>query len=63
MTLCSYCLVALRVSMAQGEFIGVGLGVGARNGELERSSTVMLGDITVRVEEGAFWNELCRRGV
>ena len=30
MTLCSYCLVALRVAMTQGEFIGVGLGVGAK---------------------------------
>ena len=31
MTFCSYCLVALRVAMTQGEFIGVGLGVEAKN--------------------------------
>jgi hypothetical protein len=29
-TLCRYCLVALRVAMTQGEFISVGLGVGTR---------------------------------
>jgi hypothetical protein len=30
-TLCGYCLVALRVAMTCGEFISVGLGVGAKN--------------------------------
>jgi hypothetical protein len=31
MTLCRYCLVALRVAMTQGEFSSVGLGVEAKN--------------------------------
>ena len=31
MTLCSYCLVALRAAMTYGEFICVGLGVGVNN--------------------------------
>jgi len=30
-TFCSYCLMALTVAMTDGQFISVGLGVGARN--------------------------------
>jgi hypothetical protein len=33
-TLCSYCLMALRVAMKNGEFISFGLGVGALNGRI-----------------------------
>jgi hypothetical protein len=30
-TFCSYCLMALRVAMTYGDFMSVGLGVGAKN--------------------------------
>jgi len=32
-TFCSYCLMALRVAMTHGEFISIGLGMGAGTGE------------------------------
>jgi hypothetical protein len=48
-TLCGYCLVALRVAMTYGVFISVGLGGGL---DLECSSTVMLGNVIVRGERG-----------
>jgi hypothetical protein len=54
-TLCSYCLVALRVAMPHGEFVSVGLGVGTRIVEYGCSSTVMLGKIILRGRRRVLW--------
>jgi hypothetical protein len=43
--------MALRVAMTHGEFISDGLGVGAKKGEHERSSTVTWGNMTLIVEK------------